>query len=152
MHECLSGTCEAQLGPIICPVWPSLSRPYHMTAVCVRTPPLSLILEGIVSLLNRVQCHNPQYPESLSHGPVEVWLVLIHQHHPLRHLPSSTTHEKEKAKSYFRLSLSLVSVRSLSCLELFSNSHVRVFCHQASGPTSCLTIMRTIGSEWTWVW
>jgi hypothetical protein len=112
---------------------------------------LSLILEGIVSLLSWVRCHNPQHPESLSHGPVEVWLVLIHQHHPLRHLPSSTTHEKEKANAYFRLSLCLFLVRSLSCLELFSISHLRLLCHQATCPASCLTIMKTIRSECTWV-
>ncbi len=57
-------------------------------------PPLSH-LAGIVILLKPGQAKTPQYPESLSHGPVAVWSVLIHQHHPLQHLPSSTTHEKE---------------------------------------------------------
>jgi hypothetical protein len=102
--------------------------PISHDSCMVRTPPL-LLWQAQLAYLYQVQCHNsiPQYPESLSHRPVAVRLVLTHQHHQLQHLPFLSSHGKEQADSYFKLSLCLFSIRSLDCLELFSNSHVRVF-------------------------
>jgi hypothetical protein len=49
---------------------------------------------------------------------------------------------KSKQTLFFRLSLCLFLVWSLGCLELFPNSHLRVFGHQATGPAFHLTITK----------
>ncbi len=43
-------------------------------------------------------------------------------------------------------------IRSLGFVEMFSNSHLSIFIRLSLGPASCLTIMRTIWSEWTQAW
>ncbi len=105
-----------------------------MTGVwCVLPSSLSLILVGIVSQLNRVRCHNSTVPSiavALTCGS------LIGSHPPT---PSTSTSPffnypwERVSTPYFRLSLCLLSVRSLGCLELFSNSHWSFFGHQATG-------------------
>ncbi len=59
---------------------------------------------------------------------------------------------KSKLTLILRLSLCLLSVRTLGCLELFSKSHLSIFWPPSTGLASCLTITRTIWSEWTQAW
>ncbi len=83
-------------------------------------------------------------------------LVLTHHHLHWQRLPLHQLHEKEYV---VKVSLCLVMVRFLGCLELFSNSHFSIIrvCSPWVGlrvcrPASCLAMTRTIWSEWTQPW
>ncbi len=71
--------------------------------------------------------------------------------HPSSSSISTSPFPMRKSK-LTRLLLCLFTVRTLGCLELFSNSHLSIFDHWATGPASRLTITRTVWSEWTWAW
>ncbi len=147
-HECQICMCPAGLTVWIGP--PPISHNWWM----VRIAPSPFFLSWPwLTYLSWVLSNNLLVPWIAVAWICDSQLVLTHHHyHQLQHLSSSTTHEKEYANSYFRLSLCLFSVRSLYCLELFSNSHLSIFGHQANGPASHLTITRTIWSEWNGAW
>jgi hypothetical protein len=132
--------------------WTVLPLPLLHDRCMGRTTPLSH-LAGIVSLLKLGQ--GPKLLSILNRCRTDLWqsdrfsfINTIHFNISLFQLPT----RKSKHDLIFRLSLSLFLVRSLGCLELFSNSHFSVFGSQETGLASCPTIMRTIWSEWTRAW
>jgi hypothetical protein len=80
---------------------------YHIAGVWWEPPPPPSLLQPLVAYLNRVQSNNFLVPWIAVTWTCASWFILTH-HHPcqLQHLPSSSSQEKEKADSYFRLQLS----------------------------------------------
>ncbi len=98
----------------------------------------------------------PSYKVSLSHRLVTHWFLPHHHHlHLQLHLHSSfffLTQRKNKLDFRLAVTVPVFFISSLGFLELFSNSPLSVSDCLSWGQTSCLTIMRTIWSEWTHAW
>ncbi len=105
-----------------------LPPPSIIWLVCGETPPPPSYLAGMVAYLCKL-CPGHCFIniQNLCHMDFwSAWLVLTHYQHFPPTPPSQEPHKREsKLTLFLRLSLAYF-LRFLGCLELFSNSHLRV--------------------------